>query len=110
MGDYILFLNPDTILPEDFARSCLAFLQSDPRHRRSLRPDDRRQRPVPKESRSGFPSPWVAFCKLIRPDGPFPRSRRFFATYYLGHLPPDHAHPVPVLSGACLWVSRAVTG
>jgi len=29
-GKYILFLNPDTILPEDLATRCLDFLQSNP--------------------------------------------------------------------------------
>jgi len=35
-------------------------------------------------------------------------SSRLFAGYYLGHLSADLAHPAPVLSGACLWVSRSV--
>src|SRR5579862_5731806 len=60
-----------------------------------------------KESRRGFPSPWVAFCRLSGLSALFPHSR-FFSTYYLGHLRPDKAHPAPVLSGACLWISRAI--
>ncbi|HXD79272.1 MAG TPA: glycosyltransferase family 2 protein [Puia sp.] len=111
-GEYLLFLNPDTVLPEDFAGSCLDFY----RRAASFFP------PVPpggigvrmidgsgrflKESRRGFPSPWVAFCKLTGLTALFPRSRRF-AGYYLGWLPADRPHPAPVLSGACLLVSRA---
>ena len=60
-----------------------------------------------KESRRGFPSPWVAFCRLSGLSTLFPRSRRF-AGYYLGHLPEDGSHPAPVLSGACLLVRRRV--
>jgi len=60
-----------------------------------------------KESRRGFPSPWVAFCKLTGLTALFPHSRRF-ATYYLGHLSPAITHRAPVLSGACLMASRAI--
>jgi N-acetylglucosaminyl-diphospho-decaprenol L-rhamnosyltransferase len=106
VGEYILFLNPDTIVPEDFARKCLAYIQS-VAHPGGLgvRMIDGSGRFL-KESRRGFPSPWVAFCKLSGLTTLFPRSRRF-SEYYLGYLPPDCNHPAPVLSGACLWVSRA---
>lgn len=59
------------------------------------------------ESRRGFPSPRVAFCKLSGLTALFPGSR-FFAGYYLGHLPADRSHAAPVLSGACFLVRRAV--
>jgi len=60
-----------------------------------------------KESRRGFPSPWVAFCRLSGLSALFPRSRHF-AGYYLGHLPENGSHPAPVLSGACLLIRRSV--
>lgn len=105
-GDHILFLNPDTILPEDFARNCLAFYKqaSNPPGALGVRMIDGRGRFL-KESRRGFPTPWVAFCRLSGLAALFPRSR-WFSRYYLGYLPADRTHPAPVLSGACLWVSR----
>jgi GT2 family glycosyltransferase len=106
-GKYILFLNPDTILPEDFASRCLTFLQSVPdAGGLGVRMVDGSGLFL-KESRRGFPSPWVAFCKLSGLTALFPGSRRF-AAYYLGHLPPDKTNPAPVLSGACFWVARAI--
>lgn len=106
-GEYILFLNPDTILPEDSVERCLSFLRSTPRiGGLGLRMIDGSGRFL-KESRRGFPSPWVAFCKLCGLTALFPRSR-VFSTYYLGYLPETGSHPSPVLSGACLWVSRAI--
>ena len=106
-GEYILFLNPDTILPEDCVSQCLAFLEATPGiGGLGLRMIDGSGRFL-KESRRGFPTPWVGFCRLSGLAALFPRSRHF-AGYYLGHLPADKAHPAPVLSGACLWVSRAV--
>ncbi|HEY4109691.1 glycosyltransferase family 2 protein [Puia sp.] len=108
-GEYILFLNPDTILPEDAATHCLAFLRATPRiGGLGVRMIDGGGHFL-KESRRGFPTPWVGFCKLTGLAALFPRSR-FFSGYYLGYLPADAAHPAPVLSGACLWVSRAILG
>jgi len=105
-GDYILFLNPDTILPEDIAIRCLSFLQSTPGIGGLCPRMIDGSGHFLKESRRGFPSPWVAACKLFGLTALFPHSR-LFATYYLGHLPAGRSHPSPVLSGACLWVSRA---
>ena len=106
-GEYALFLNPDTVLPEDFARVCLDFVKDKPRVGGvGVRMVDGGGRFLP-ESRRGFPGPWVAFCKLSGLSALFPRSR-FFARYYLGHLPERMTGPVPVLSGACMLARRAI--
>lgn len=106
-GKYILFLNPDTILPEDYCRTCLSFIEAHPgTGALGMRMVDGSGRFL-KESRRGFPSSWVAFCKMAGLTALFPRSR-FFAEYYLGYLFPLKDHPAPVLSGACMWVSREV--
>ncbi|HEY6899730.1 MAG TPA: glycosyltransferase family 2 protein [Puia sp.] len=105
-GKYILFLNPDTILPETASKDCLTFLETTPNiGGLGVRMLDGSGLFL-KESRRGFPSPWVAFCKLSGLTALFPGTR-LFATYYLGHLPADRPHPAPVLSGACFWVSKA---
>lgn len=105
-GKYILFLNPDTILPEDACHICLSFMASTPRiGAAGVRMVDGSGQFL-KESRRGFPSPWVAFCKLSGLTTLFPHSR-LLAGYYLGHLPEKQTHPAPILSGACMWVDRA---
>jgi cellulose synthase/poly-beta-1,6-N-acetylglucosamine synthase-like glycosyltransferase len=58
-----------------------------------------------KESKRGFPSPWVSFCKMSGLTALFPSSR-LFARYYLGHLQEDRSHVVDVLSGAFLMAGR----
>ena len=130
-GEYILFLNPDTVLPEDFATRCLEFMRSEPCMGRPLSHDESVARGIGEpatrgigaigvrmidgsgrflpESRRGFPTPWVAITKLTGLSALFPRSR-VFAGYYLGGLPADRAHPAPVLSGACMLVPRAILG
>jgi len=106
-GKYILFLNPDTILPEDSFGVWLSFMRGEPgAGALGARMVDGSGRFL-KESRRGFPSPWVAFCKLAGLTALFPHSR-LLAGYYLGHLPSDRSHPAPILSGACMWVSREV--
>ena len=106
-GEYALFLNPDTVLPEDFARVCLDFVKDKPRVGGvGVRMVDGGGRFLP-ESRRGFPGPWVAFCKLSGLSALFPRSR-VFARYYLGHLPERMTVPAPVLSGACMLARRAI--
>jgi N-acetylglucosaminyl-diphospho-decaprenol L-rhamnosyltransferase len=128
VGEYVLFLNPDSVLPEDFVRVCLGFMEAGSAEQ-GVRGSGEARRPVAggddrpigavgvrmvdgsgrflPESRRGFPSPWVAFCKLSGLSALFPRSR-VFARYYLGHLPADRTSPAAVLSGACLLVRRAV--
>lgn len=100
-GKYILFLNPDTILPEDCFQECLTFLDAHPgAGALGVRMIDGSGRYLP-ESKRGFPSAWVSFCKMSGLTRLFPRSR-FFARYYLGHLSSSETHSVDVLSGAFL--------
>ena len=82
-GEYILFLNPDTILPEDCIEKSLSFF----RHRHNagamgIRMIDGSGNFL-KESKRAFPSPFISFCKLSGLTTLFPRSK-VFARYYLG--------------------------
>lgn len=106
-GEYILFLNPDTILPEDFFHICLSFMSKTPGiGAAGFRMVDGCGRFL-KESRRGFPTPWTSFCKLSGLTALFPHSR-LLAGYYLGHLPEKQTRPAPILSGACMCVPRKV--
>lgn len=106
-GKYILFLNPDTIVPEDFFRQSLHFfeLHTDAGAMGVRMVDGRGE--FLKESKRGFPKPWVAFCKLSGLSAMFPTSR-FFAQYYLGHLPERQTHEADALAGACMFVRKEV--
>lgn len=106
-GKYILFLNPDTIVPEEFFRASLHFFAS---HKNAgamgARMVDGRGEFL-KESKRGFPTPWVAFCRLSGLSAMFPSSPKF-ARYYLGHLPEMQTHEVDALAGACLFIRKEV--
>lgn len=108
-GEYILLLNPDTIVEEDTFRKALEFMD--------LHPDagctgvkmiDGKGRFLP-ESKRGLPTPWVAFYKIFGLSGIFPRSAKF-GRYHLSYLDPDKTHEVDVLCGAFMLLrSEALT-
>lgn len=107
VGKYILFLNPDTVIPEDSLAICISFMRATPgAGALGVRMVDGSGRFL-KESRRGFPSPWVAFCKLSGLTSLFPHSR-LLAKYHLGHLPERETHPAPILSGAFLLAGKEV--
>ncbi len=106
-GEFVLFLNPDTILPEDCFQKCLEFIRSHPDAGAvGARMIDGSGQYL-QESKRGFPSPWVSFCKMTGLTKTFPHSR-FFGGYYLGHLPEDQNNVVDVLAGAFMLVRRSV--
>lgn len=105
-GEYVLLLNPDTLVEEDTFRKCLRFMEAHPdAGALGVKMLDGSGVFLP-ESKRGFPSPWVAFCKTVGLATFFPKSRRFNG-YYLGHLGADDTNPVDVLAGCFLFMRRA---
>jgi O-antigen biosynthesis protein len=106
-GAYILFLNPDTIVPEDCFEKCMAFFAS---HAEAgalgIRMIDGTGKFL-KESKRAFPSPLTSLYKLSGLTKLFPRSKTF-AQYHLGHLPENENHEVDVLAGAYMMVPKSI--
>lgn len=106
-GRFVLFLNPDTILPEDCLQQCLQFMDShNDAGALGVRMIDGSGRFL-KESKRSFPSPWISFFKLTGLARLFPRSP-LFARYHLGHLAEMETHQVDVLAGAFMLVRKEV--
>jgi N-acetylglucosaminyl-diphospho-decaprenol L-rhamnosyltransferase len=106
-GKYILFLNPDTILPEDALTKCIAFMDSTTNAGAlGVQMIDGTGQYL-KESKRGFPSLWVSFCKMSGLTRAFSTSK-IFARYYMGHLSNQETHKVDILSGAFMMVKKAV--
>jgi GT2 family glycosyltransferase len=106
-GDYILFLNPDTIIPEDSFRQCLEYLEKNPgTGALGVRMLDAGGRFL-RESRRGFPDPFTALYKLTGMANLFSTSR-IFARYHMGHLDPFQVHETDVLAGAFMMVRATV--
>ena len=106
-GEFVLFLNPDTLLPEDCLHQCLSFMEKEnDAGALGIRMVDGGGRYLP-ESKRGYPGPLTSFFKLTGLSALFPASP-LFARYYLGHLPPLQSHPVEVLAGAFMLVRKQV--
>jgi GT2 family glycosyltransferase len=106
-GEYILFLNPDTLVPEDCFEKCIHFLKSN-NHIGALgiRMVDGAGNFL-KESKRAFPSPLTSLIKLTGLTNLFPHSKTF-AKYHLGHLSENENHEVDVLAGAFMMVPSKV--
>ncbi|WP_197748845.1 glycosyltransferase family 2 protein [Hymenobacter sp. BT18] len=106
-GEYVLLLNPDTVVEEDTFRLCCAFMDAHPRAGGlGVKMLDGQGKFLP-ESKRGLPTPWVAFYKIFGLAKLFPKSRRF-GRYHLGYLDKDQTHEIEVLSGAFM-LMRAAT-
>ncbi len=106
-GEYILFLNPDTILAEDSLELCLSFFKSHwDAGAIGLHMIDGAGNYL-KESKRGFPTPRASFFKVSGLTRLFPRSK-FFSGYYMGHLHEGSTHAVDVLSGAFMMIKKSV--
>lgn len=105
-GEYVLLLNPDTVVEEGTFRQCIGFMDAHPEAGGlGVRMIDGSGKFLP-ESKRGFPSPWVAFCKTFGLSRLFPRSR-LFNHYHLGYLDEHEVHEVEVLAGAFMLLRRS---
>ena len=106
-GRYVLFLNPDTIIPEDCFVRTISFLDNNPRAGAlGVKMIDGGGNYL-KESKRGFPTIWASFCKMSGLTKAFPSSW-IFARYYMGHLSENENQEVEALSGAFLMVKKEV--
>jgi len=106
-GKYILFLNPDTIVPEDCFLKCISFFENyDDAGAVGVKMLDGRGEFL-KESKRSFPSPVTSLFKLFGFARLFSKSK-VFSKYHLGYLDKNKNHEVDVLAGAFMMVRRKV--
>lgn len=104
-GEFILLLNPDTVVEEDSFMKIVEFMNRTPdAGGLGVKMIDGKGRFLP-ESKRGLPTPAVAFCKMFGLSSLFPRSKRF-GRYHLGYLDKDQIHQVDVLAGAFMLLRR----
>lgn len=106
-GDFLLLLNPDTLVQENTFSECLDFFAKNPKTGGlGVRMIDGTGQFLP-ESKRGFPGIWTSFCKISGLYKWFPNSS-FFNRYYLGHIPEFQIAKIEVLTGAFLMFPRKV--
>ncbi len=104
-GEYVLLLNPDTIVKEDTFKRCIDFMDDHPdAGGLGVKMMDGKGRFLP-ESKRGLPTPEVAFYKIFGLSALFPKSRRF-GKYHLGFLDKNETFEIQILSGAFMWMRK----
>ncbi|MBL7760276.1 MAG: glycosyltransferase [Sediminibacterium sp.] len=104
-GEYILFLNPDTVMPEDFFQRTIPYLDGHPQVG-ALGPRliDGKGTFAP-DSKKSFPTLSVAIFKTTGINKIFSQSP-YFNKYYAVHIKEQQTAEVEVLSGCCMLVRR----
>ncbi|MFO7843584.1 MAG: glycosyltransferase [Bacteroidales bacterium] len=104
-GEYILLLNPDTVVEEDTFSKCIRFMDTNPATGGlSVKMIDGKGRFLPESKRS-LPTPAVAFYKIFGLSKLFPTSKTF-ARYHLGHLKNDEINEIEILPGAFMFLRK----
>lgn len=106
-GEYVLLLNPDTLVEENTFEKCISFMDTHPQGGGlGVKMLDGKGEFLPESKRS-LPSPKVAFYKIFGLSALFPKSKRF-GRYHLGFLDNDETHEVEILSGAYMFMRKSV--
>ena len=105
-ADYVLLLNPDTLVEEDTFQKCIDFMDAHPNAGGlGVKMVDGKGQFLP-ESKRGLPTPLVAFYKIFGLSALFPKSKTF-GQYHLGHLDNNHIHKIDILSGAFMMMRKS---
>lgn len=105
-SEYILLLNPDTVVEEDTFEKVIKFMDEHPdAGGLGVRMVDGKGRFLP-ESKRGLPTPSVAFYKIFGLSKLFPSSKTF-GQYHAGHLSEFETNEIQILSGAFMLMRRS---
>ena len=104
-GEYVLLLNPDTVVEEDTFQHVVNFMDAHPdAGGLGVKMIDGKGVFLP-ESKRGLPTPAVAFYKIFGLSRLFPNSKRF-GKYHLTYLDNEEIHSVEILSGAFMMMRK----
>lgn len=106
-GEYIVLINPDTIVQEDTFKKLLEFFHTRPDASAAtckiINPDGS----FSLDCRHSIPTPMIAFWKVTGMSKLFPRSR-IFAKYNLTYLDENEIYTVPAISGSFMMIKKEV--
>lgn len=106
-GEYILLLNPDTVVPQGAITALADFMDANPdcgcAGPKVLNPDGTLQ----LACRRAFPSVQASFFRLTYLSRLFP-NHKLFSKYNLTYLDPEAVAEVDALSGSCMMARKTV--
>ena len=105
-GEYILLLNPDTIVTKEAIEGCVEFMETHADAGACGVYMQRTDGTFAPESRRALPTPYVAFCKMSGLSSLFPKSRKF-GRYYMQYLNKEEINPIEIISGAYMMLRRS---
>lgn len=104
-GEYVLLLNPDTLVEEDTFKKCLQWMDEHPQGGGlGVRMVDGSGKFLP-ESKRGIPFPMTSFYKISGLYRLFPHSSSI-NHYYMGNLSEMENNEVEILSGAYMFMRK----
>jgi len=106
-GQYVLFLNPDTIVYPKTLTYMMDFMKKHPEVGVSSCKLVNKDGALDFNCHRGFPTPWNSFCYFSGLQRMFPKSK-LFAGYTQGWKDLNTAHEVEALEGAFMLMPRAV--
>lgn len=104
-GDYILFLNPDTLIRENVIAEMITFMEINDRVGAVTCRVELPNGQLDDSCHRGFPTPWNAFCYFSGLAKMFPCSK-LFSGYSLGWLDINSVHEIDACAGAFMMVRR----
>ena len=98
-GEYVLMLNPDTIVTRKAIVDSIEFMDSNPNVGCCGVKMINRDGSFAMESRRGIVTPWVSICKATGLCRRYP-DKKLFGHYYMSYLDKEQANPIEMTSGA----------
>ncbi len=95
-GDYVLLLNPDTVVGEQTLREVLRFMEAHPKAGGAGVMMHNADGSLAPESRRAIPTPWVSCLKMLG----------LTKRYYMSHLSWDNPGRIDVISGAFCFLRK----
>lgn len=106
-GEYLVIINPDTVVNEDTFEKMLEFFNEHPDAGMAgckvLNPDGTLQ----LACRRSFPGPWVSFTRVTGLSHLFPKSK-IFAKYNLTYRDENQSYEVDAISGSFMMLRKSV--
>jgi len=106
-GEYVLFLNSDTLVPKNTIFKALLYMKENEHVGaltvKTVLPNGS----LDKDARRSFPTPWVAFTHFSGLDRIFSKSK-IFTKYWYGYMSPEMTHEVDVVQGAFFLTKKSL--
>lgn len=104
-GEYVLTLNPDTILDKNTLSEMVRFMEKDQNIAVATCKVQLPGGELDDASHRGFPTPWNALCQFTGVSALFPHST-FLNGYHLGYDHMEKVHEIDSCAGAFMMIRR----